>query len=90
MHAESPMKSVLLHEVEGLRTFAIVLSTGDEVVATLEQFASEQQLNASRHRPIDEQVEVLSLLGDITRDGDGHTIHAHVVIGKADATAHTS
>jgi len=105
------MKSALLHEVEGLRTFAVVLSTGDEVMATLKQFASEQQLNASRfsaigafshvvvaffdwhakqyrHRPIDEQVEVLSLLGDITRDGDVHTIHAHVVIGKADTTAH--
>jgi Plants and Prokaryotes Conserved (PCC) domain len=35
-----------------------------------------------------EQVEVLSLMGDITCEGDKHNVHAHVVIGKADATAH--
>ena len=37
---------------------------------------------------VDEQVEVLSLVGDIAL-GDGEPIvHAHVVIGKADGTAH--
>ena len=41
-----------------------------------------------RHVPIDEQVEVLSLAGDITVDGDEPKVHAHVVLGKADATAH--
>lgn len=41
-----------------------------------------------RHVPIDEQVEVLSLTGDITRDGDLPKLHAHVVLGKSDATAH--
>jgi predicted DNA-binding protein with PD1-like motif len=40
------------------------------------------------HVPIEEQVEVLSLVGDITRDGDAPKLHAHVVLGKADATAH--
>ncbi len=37
---------------------------------------------------IDEQVEVLSLVGDIASDGDGPKVHAHVVVGKADGTAH--
>lgn len=39
--------------------------------------------------PVDEQVEVLSLLGNITLDEAGeYRVHAHVVIGKADGTAH--
>jgi uncharacterized protein len=38
--------------------------------------------------PIDEQVEVLSLVGDISLDDDQPKVHAHVVLGKADATAH--
>ena len=38
--------------------------------------------------PINEQVEVLSLIGDIALDGEDPKIHAHVVVGKADGTAH--
>jgi predicted DNA-binding protein with PD1-like motif len=41
-----------------------------------------------RHIPIDAQVEVLCLVGDITRDDDAPKLHAHVVLGKSDATAH--
>jgi predicted DNA-binding protein with PD1-like motif len=38
---------------------------------------------------IAEQVEVLALTGDITLDEhDQPKVHAHVVLGKADATAH--
>ncbi len=37
--------------------------------------------------PIDEQVEVLSLAGDIAvKDGEP-IVHAHVVVGKSDGTA---
>lgn len=39
--------------------------------------------------PIDEQVEVLSLNGDIAVDQHGEPqVHAHVVVGKADGSAH--
>lgn len=39
--------------------------------------------------PVREQVEVLSLIGDIAHDADGQPkLHAHVVVGKADGTAH--
>jgi len=41
-----------------------------------------------RHIRIDEQVEVLSLAGDITLEDGKPKVHAHVVVGKADATAH--
>lgn len=43
---------------------------------------------AYQHIAIDAQVEVLSLVGDVTLDGQQPSIHAHVVLGKADATAH--
>jgi hypothetical protein len=38
--------------------------------------------------PIDEQVEVLALLGDVALNDGGPKLHAHVVVGKADGTAH--
>jgi uncharacterized protein len=105
------MKTALLNEHGGLRTFALVLSSGDEAMAAIASFAREHQLRATqftaigafsravvayfdwtardyRNIPIPEQVEVLSLLGDITLDEGKHKVHAHVVVGKADATAH--
>lgn len=36
--------------------------------------------------PVDEQVEVLSLVGDIALDGDEPKVHAHVVLGRADGS----
>jgi uncharacterized protein len=105
------MKAALLHEHEGLRTFAAVLATGDEVMAALVAFATERQLKATqftaigafsrvvvayfdwttkeyRHIPIDEQVEVLSMVGDISLEDGKPKVHAHIVVGKRDATAH--
>jgi uncharacterized protein len=38
--------------------------------------------------PLNEQVEVLSLIGDIAMRGKEPKLHAHVVVGKADGTAH--
>lgn len=37
---------------------------------------------------VDEQVEVLSLVGTITMNDDEPKVHAHVVVGKSDGTAH--
>ncbi len=105
------MKTALLHEVEGLRTIALVLEVGDEAMATLGTFAVEHRLGAShftaigafsravvayfdwmtkQYRQIDinEQVEVLSLVGDIVIEHDLPKVHGHAVLGKADASAH--
>jgi uncharacterized protein len=105
------MKSTLLHEHQGLRTFAVVLATGDEVMSSIASFATTQHLAATqltaigalsravvaffewesrryKNIPIDEQVEVLSLLGDITLDKGTPKVHAHIVLGKADGSAH--
>jgi predicted DNA-binding protein with PD1-like motif len=37
---------------------------------------------------IDEQVEVLSLVGNVALADEGPKLHAHVVVGKRDGTAH--
>jgi uncharacterized protein len=105
------MRTALLHEDEGLRTFAIVFATDDEAMRGLTDFAAEHRLKAAQftaigalsrvvvaffdwkskeyqHMPIEEQVEVLSLVGDISQERGAPKVHAHVVVGKADATAH--
>lgn len=38
--------------------------------------------------PVREQVEVLSLVGNIVMKDDAPKLHAHVVVGKRDGTAH--
>ncbi|HEY1794222.1 MAG TPA: PPC domain-containing DNA-binding protein [Opitutaceae bacterium] len=47
-------------------------------------------LGARKYRPVrlPEQVEVLSLVGDVARGKDGPSVHAHVCVAKRDATAH--
>ena len=37
---------------------------------------------------LDEQVELLSLIGDVALKGEEPVVHAHVVIGRRDGTAH--
>ena len=105
------MKSKLLHEDDGARTFVLVLDTGDEAMASLTGFATAHRVGACRftaigafssavvayfdwttkryqHIAVPEQVEVLSLIGDIADTRGTLAIHAHVVLGKADGTAH--
>lgn len=93
------------------KTYAVVLSDGEEVIASLEEFARKEQLTGSRFSgigafseallghfrpekrgykriPIPEQVEVLSLTGDVTFEDGAHQLHAQVVVGKSDGSAH--
>jgi len=105
------MKSKLLHESDGQKTYALIFETGDEVMNGLKTFAQEQQLTAShftaigafqdvnlgyfdwskkdyKRIPVREQVEVVSLVGDVAKDERGQPkTHAHVVLGKSDGTA---
>lgn len=103
------MRSKLLHEDDGLRTFAIVFDKGDEAKDGLTNFAVEQDITGAsitavgafqqallayfdREQtryldiPIEEQVEVLSLVGDIALNGDEPEVHAHVVVGHRDGS----
>jgi predicted DNA-binding protein with PD1-like motif len=42
------MKSRLLHESSGQRTFAVILETGDEVMARLQEFAGTERISAAQ------------------------------------------
>jgi hypothetical protein len=102
------MKAKVLNESPE-RTFALVFDKGDEVVSTLERFAKEHGLTASRFSaigalqsavlgyfdwqrkdydriPVEDQVEVLSLNGDIALDGEQPKVHAHAVLGRRDGS----
>jgi len=54
--------------------------------ATIGFFEREQK--DYRKIEINEQVEVMSLIGNVAITDDGPKIHAHVVLGKRDGTAH--
>jgi len=105
------MRSKLLHEVDALKTYALIFDTGDLVIRELTAFARNLRLGGSQFTafggfqdamlgyfepdrkdykkiPIREQVEVLSLVGDVAQDdGDERVIHAHAVLGRSDGTA---
>ena len=42
------MRSKLVHESDGQRTFVVVLETGEEAMSVLKRFAEEQQLKAAQ------------------------------------------
>jgi predicted DNA-binding protein with PD1-like motif len=101
------MKSRLIHEHYGEKTFALIFETGDEAMAGLVGFARENKLRGAHFTaigafrdvtlgyfdwekkdyqkiPVHEQVEVLSLIGDVAQKDGGPTVHAHVVVGRSD------
>src|SRR5205814_9350423 len=47
---------------------------------------STVRLGKYRRIPVDEQCEVLSLIGDVAEGQDGPIVHAHVVLGLSDGT----
>jgi uncharacterized protein len=101
------MRSKLLNADPPI-TYAVVLDTGDEVIAELGKFVREQEVEAGsltaigafssavikyfqwepRNKKISvgEQIEVLSLLGDVAVGDQGPTLHLHAVLGKADGS----
>jgi uncharacterized protein len=44
---ETVMQSRLLHQSDGQRTFVIVLETSDEILASLQEFVSREQIHAA-------------------------------------------
>jgi predicted DNA-binding protein with PD1-like motif len=105
------MRSRLLHDERGQKTFVLILDTGDEVMKMLLGFAQKEGLAAAHFTaigaferasigyfdwqkkdytriPIAEQVEVVSLIGDLARsEKDEPKLHAHVVLGRSDGSA---
>jgi len=105
------MKSRLLHDDKGLKTFAVVFEKDDDVRVGLLELANANRF-ADAHLTgigafsevtlgffdpnrkdykritINEQVEVLSFTGNIVQKDGEPKLHAHVVVGKSDGTAH--
>ena len=104
------MKYKVLND-DGQKTFALIMSTGDEVAGCITRFAKDQKISAAQFTgigafssatlgffdvtrkeykriKISEQTEVLSLLGDISTYKSEPKLHAHVVLGKEDGSAH--
>ena len=105
------MEARRIHEEGGQKTFAVVLDSGEEVMASLSAFAKENGLDAAsltaigafsdatlgyfdmerkeyKKIPIEEQVEVLSLVGTVApKEGGEPQVHAHAVLGASDGTA---
>lgn len=104
------MQSRLLHEAGGQRTFAVILQTGDEVMACLSDFVTRERITAAqvsaigalsdaellyfdwetkdyRKIPVNEQIEVASLLGDVAEADGKPALHLHIVIGRRDGSA---
>ncbi|HUQ56728.1 hypothetical protein [Lentzea sp.] len=70
------------HLAIGSAGFVVVVDPGEEVGEALVAFAEEYVRN-----PVDEETEVLSLVGYIGRDSDGAlALHAHVVLDLRDGT----
>jgi len=103
------MKSKLIHQNHGEKTFALIFDTGDEAMAGLVEFAKQNRLGAShftaigafrdvtlgyfdweskeyKRIPVSEQVEVLSLIGDVALKDGEPKVHAHVVVGRCDGS----
>ena len=77
-----------------LRTFARTEGLEASHVTAIGAFSEvtlgyfDRERRAYARIPIREQVEVLTLAGDIAIGDDGPSVHAHVVVGKRDGTAH--
>lgn len=90
--------------------YALVFSSGEEVMQGLQIFAREHTLSSCRFTAIGafknatlgffdfdikdykkievpDQVEVLSLMGDVALYGNESKLHAHVVLGRFDGNA---
>jgi hypothetical protein len=92
----------------GRRSWMMILATGDEVKASLLEFARRERISgvsfyavgaferaelayfewsAKKYRPIkvDEQTEVVSLIGNVVPgEADEYIVHAHATLGLAD------
>ena len=79
---------------EGLLEFANANRLADAHVAAIGAFSEvtlgyfDRENKTYNKIPLNEQVEVLSLSGNIVRQNGQASLHAHVVVGKSDGTAH--
>jgi uncharacterized protein len=56
------MQHKLLHEVGGQRTFVVALETGEEIVASLQKFATRENVHAASFTAIGALSDAVLLL----------------------------
>src|SRR5277367_1277149 len=99
------MKTKLLIDSDAEKTWAIVLDLGEEAIAALVAFSSEQSIKPAHFTaigafsratlgyfeweakeysriPIEEQVEVVSLIRDIALEDGKPRVHAQATLGR--------
>ncbi len=80
--------------IEGLTRFANEKGLGGSHLTAIGAFSDavlgyfDRGTKEYQKIPVGEQTEVLSLVGDIAFEEDNPKVHAHVVLGKSDGTAH--
>jgi len=103
------MKFRLLSDNTGVKTFAIVLAKGDEVMSGLTDFARQNKITSASFTaigafshaavawfddnrkefkliPINQQVELTSMVGNITLVNAQSVVHTHVSLASSDGT----
>jgi predicted DNA-binding protein with PD1-like motif len=103
------MRSTVLHDADGLRTFAVVMDKGDDAAVQLLAFARQNGVSGAgltaigacqeatlayfdpeqkqyHDIPVTEQVEVLSMIGDLAEKDGEPALHAHAVLGRRDGS----
>lgn len=83
---EDPVPCIESFAAEHRLTAAQITAIGAFARATLGWFDWDEK--TYREIVVDEQVELLSLVGDIALKDDEPSLHAHVVVGKRDGSAH--
>jgi uncharacterized protein len=95
------MKVRLLAENRGVKSYAIVLAKGDEVMSGVTDFAKQNKVTSARFSratvawfddsrkefklvSIEQQVELVSMIGDIALSGDQPAVHTHVSVASSD------
>jgi predicted DNA-binding protein with PD1-like motif len=79
--------------MEGLRRFAEERRLGASSFTAIGAFSEAElgyfdwQKKDYERIPVRDQVEVLSLMGDIALEGDKTKVHAHAVLGRRDGSA---
>jgi predicted DNA-binding protein with PD1-like motif len=85
------MRSKVLEDADVV-TYVVVCDPGDEAVAAIGGFERatvgwfDHMAKEFRRIPVEEQCEVLSLIGDVAEDRDGPGLNVHVVLGLSDGT----
>jgi uncharacterized protein len=77
------MQSRLLHKVDGQRTFVVVLSTGDEVLSSLQDFVERERIQAAALTAIGALSDAtLQYFNRETKTYDKIPVHEHVEVAS--------